>query len=356
MKGGTLKQITNTPKAGLKDLPSLPDNEEFTVEIISKESGKKYIVSTDTLGSGEGGGGSSELFPNGYEEVNESRDFNSGDANKLLSIKSDDITLSMPSVNPFGKGDLVGIQNANDYKNTHIIMKEGNEPILIGEEVFIFDLVDIGGGIYVPQPLTGIIYDENEENTKSIIRYLYDKSQDAIPLSGTVSGSPVTGDIEIDGSATNFELFSLEEDSNVKSYLHFEKLSDHVSMGVIDLDDNKETSIKLDVSGILLTAPVSSEGITGSNDFTANAKLNPNSYVQYAGLGYRGTATLSSGTVTVTTDKIKTGYKIYLSIDTLSGTLGTIYASTADIVDVTSFVINSTSVLDNSTVNWWIAP
>ena len=71
---------------------------------------------------------------------------------------------------------------------------------------------------------------------------------------------------------------------------------------------------------------------------------------------FRGTATLVDGTVTVETDKIKTGMKIYVSIDTPSGTLGTIYASTSDIVNETSFVINSTSILDNSTVNWWIAP
>lgn len=141
-------------------------------------------------------GGTSALFPNGIEFVSESRDFNSGDANKLLTIKSDDITLSMPSVNPFGEGDLVGIQNINDFKNTHIILEEGNEPILIGDEVFIFDLVDIGGGIYVPQPLTGIIYDENEENTKSIIRYLYDKSANSVtPLS---SLSPATSANVID--------------------------------------------------------------------------------------------------------------------------------------------------------------
>jgi hypothetical protein len=73
-------------------------------------------------------------------------------------------------------------------------------------------------------------------------------------------------------------------------------------------------------------------------------------------LGFRGTATLSSGTVIVATDKIKTGYKIYVSVNTPSGTQGFLSAPTGSIVDATSFVINSTNAGDNSTVNWWIAP
>lgn len=70
----------------------------------------------------------------------------------------------------------------------------------------------------------------------------------------------------------------------------------------------------------------------------------------------RGTATLSSGTVTVLTDKVLTGYKIYVSVNTPSGTQGFLSAPTGSIVNATSFVINSTNAGDNSTVNWWIAP
>ena len=73
-------------------------------------------------------------------------------------------------------------------------------------------------------------------------------------------------------------------------------------------------------------------------------------------VGYTGTATLVSGTVTVATDKVKTGYKIYVSVNTPSGTQGFLSAPTGSIVDGTEFVINSTSATDDSTVNWWIAP
>lgn len=70
--------------------------------------------------------------------------------------------------------------------------------------------------------------------------------------------------------------------------------------------------------------------------------------------GYFGTATLASGTVTVSEIRVKTGDIIFVTVNTPSGTLGFLSASTADIVDGTSFVINSSSALDNSTVNWWI--
>jgi len=53
---------------------------------------------------------------------------------------------------------------------------------------------------------------------------------------------------------------------------------------------------------------------------------------------------------------VKTGDKIFVSVETPNGTLGYIYASTTDIINGTSFVINSSSALDNSTVNWWIKP
>lgn len=67
-----------------------------------------------------------------------------------------------------------------------------------------------------------------------------------------------------------------------------------------------------------------------------------------------GTATLTAGTVTVNTPNIKTGYKIYVSYNTIDGTPGIIYASSSDIINETSFVINSTSATDTSTINWYI--
>lgn len=67
-----------------------------------------------------------------------------------------------------------------------------------------------------------------------------------------------------------------------------------------------------------------------------------------------GTATLSSGTVTVNTAAVKTGNFILVSYNTPSGTPGILSAPSASITNGTSFVINSTSMLDSGTVNWTI--
>jgi len=67
-----------------------------------------------------------------------------------------------------------------------------------------------------------------------------------------------------------------------------------------------------------------------------------------------GTATLIGGTKTVSTTAVKTGSRIFISRNTPVGTVGHLSAPVASIVDSTSFVINSSSVLDTSTVNWWV--
>lgn len=67
-----------------------------------------------------------------------------------------------------------------------------------------------------------------------------------------------------------------------------------------------------------------------------------------------GTATLSSGTVTVNTTAVATASIIFLTYNTPSGTTGQLSAPSASIINGTSFVINSSSIGDNSTVNWWI--
>lgn len=67
-----------------------------------------------------------------------------------------------------------------------------------------------------------------------------------------------------------------------------------------------------------------------------------------------GTATLVGGTVTVSTTAVATGSTIFLTCNTPGGTQGFLSAPTASIVNATSFVINSSSGTDTSTVNWWI--
>jgi len=67
-----------------------------------------------------------------------------------------------------------------------------------------------------------------------------------------------------------------------------------------------------------------------------------------------GTATLVGGTVTVNTTAVTASSKIFLSCNTPGGTQGFLSAADANVVAGTSFVINSSSATDTSTVNWWI--
>lgn len=70
--------------------------------------------------------------------------------------------------------------------------------------------------------------------------------------------------------------------------------------------------------------------------------------------GSKGTATLVSGTVTVNSSAVAAGSSIVVCYNTPSGTAGILSVPAASRVAGTSFVINSTSALDNSTVDWII--
>ena len=67
-----------------------------------------------------------------------------------------------------------------------------------------------------------------------------------------------------------------------------------------------------------------------------------------------GTATLVAGTVTVSTTAVTSSSKIFLTCNTPGGTQGFLSAPAGSITNATSFVINSSSASDTSTVNWWI--
>lgn len=67
-----------------------------------------------------------------------------------------------------------------------------------------------------------------------------------------------------------------------------------------------------------------------------------------------GTATLVGGTVTVSTSCVQAASRVQLTVNTPGGTVGIQSAPVASIVAGTSFVINSSSGADTSTVNWTI--
>lgn len=67
-----------------------------------------------------------------------------------------------------------------------------------------------------------------------------------------------------------------------------------------------------------------------------------------------GTATLVGGTVTVTTSQVTAKSRIFMTRNTPGGTPGYLSAPVASFTAGTSFVINSTSGTDTSTVNWYV--
>jgi hypothetical protein len=67
-----------------------------------------------------------------------------------------------------------------------------------------------------------------------------------------------------------------------------------------------------------------------------------------------GTATLVGGTVTVATTAVTALSKIFVTRNAPGGTPGNLSAPATAISAGVSFVINSDSALETSTVNWWI--
>jgi hypothetical protein len=66
----------------------------------------------------------------------------------------------------------------------------------------------------------------------------------------------------------------------------------------------------------------------------------------------RGTATLVAGTVTIQEPSVTRATRIMLSVQTLGGTPGYLFAPLASVVERKSFVILSSSATDTSTVVW----
>jgi len=305
------------------------------------------------------------LFPNGVKLVLSSRDFQEDDKDYVLYCPVPGTIITMPTTNPFSEGDYIGVvmSSPDSYFETYNNGSGGTDKMYpftanptgttleqqSSSEVVILRALN-QGTLWI-LPLCGAVktsVDINGSNFKTLARYNYDESQNAIPLSGTVSGSLVTGDIEV---FNGFDLKTPNADANEFHSLYMD--DGGVQLKYNDGVFQNEVSISQAEVFLNSTNPAFT-GLRGQDDYSS--VINDLNYTQMIYVGFRGTATLSSGTVTVTTHKIKTGYKIYLSVNTPSGTQGFLSAPTGSIVDETEFVINSTSATDDSTVNWWIAP
>ena len=329
-------------------------------------------ISNDTLSISNGNSvvlpiGASSLFPNGVKLVLSSRDFQADDKDFVLYCPVPGTIITMPTTNPFSEGDYVGVvmSSPDSYFETYNDGLGGTDKIYpytqnpsgttleqqSSSEVVILRATNTGSVKLLP--LSGAVkesVDINGSNFKTLARHNYDKSQNAIPLSGTEVGSPVTGDIE---TTNGIRIYSNGVDSGSYSGYILDDIVATINAFDNYTGNGSSFVVGSNYTSVSSTNPLS-VGLTGIQDFTPN--ITNLDYTQKIYVGFRGTATLSSGTVTVATSSIKTGYKIYLSVNTPSGTQGFLSAPTGSIVDGTSFVIESSSILDNSTVNWWIAP
>ena len=123
--------------------------------------------------------GSNSLFPNGFEFVTTSRDFQSSDAGKRLFISGDSTVLSMPEVSPFIDGDIVGIIPDNvdasfttEFGGSLIYpLKNGDGSI---SECVVLIATEINSTIKLFPISTSIILDVNDNKLKTAIHYFYD--------------------------------------------------------------------------------------------------------------------------------------------------------------------------------------
>lgn len=231
--------------------------------------------------SSTGGGGSSTLFPNGIEFVNESRDFLSTDEGKLLVLAAG-VTITMPSEFPFLANQIVGVNTLDS--NCYYQDKAGSTVQIFGinnqpnEVVVLLSEPDFNSLI----PISSSVIEG-----KTMLKYLYDKSQNAIPLSGTEVGSPVTGDIEI---ADDIKIKSVDV-SATDGYLKFrtgqfeQKTTDNIGLTNSEIrssgtsaffrvtDNNTGFSNQISVSNVGIdvnsTDPLS-RGLSAIQDFSPN--------------------------------------------------------------------------------------
>ena len=335
-------------------------------KFLQIDSSTGRLIASDILDSSS----SSSLFPNGVKLVLSSRDFQSDDKDFVLYCPVPGTIITMPATNPFSEGDYVGVvmSSPDSYFETYnngsgdtdkMYSYTANPTGTTLEQQSSSEVVilrSLNQGTLWILPLCGAVKESNDingSNFKTLARYNYDKSQNAIPLSGTVSGSPVTGDIEFEANAYK-GLKTLNANGDAYNSI---QMGDGGVMIESKSTPTSSTNIRVvDYEGkcLLITDDTNPVGYSCSVDCTPY--ITEFDYTQMKYVGYRGTATLEDGTVTVNNTYVKTGWKIYVSYETFSGTTGSLKGSTSSIVDGTSFVIESSSILDNSTVNWWIAP
>lgn len=179
-------------------------------------------------------------------------------------------------------------------------------------------------------------------------------------------------------SASNTDCFiTAESQGSKKSGIQFYNGGTAIAYGKCYFDNNTNNTV-LDATyanGNLILQQNSTDGLTlfkttrnvsiGSSSDATNGKLQLTGNLNLEAAGNKiliatgtnasvGTATLVGGTVTVSTTAVTASSKIFLT-DVTTGSLTNIGTPTVGTITAgTSFVINSSNVLDTSNINWFI--
>lgn len=243
---------------------NLPTSADTFVS-VTDVNGKFGKVGKSSFLSGVNG--SSALLPNGVKYLTESRDLQADDAGYILFLLSETepVVLTIPEISPLQVGDNFEIilDESGDWQNSGFIWSGVLLKPEINESVF-FTTTTFEGNPYSLAIST--LFTEG----KTAFKYLYDKSQDAIPLSGTEVGKPVTGDIELYNTgddATGYLKYNASDGlfmlGNDETYVSGASLHSKVSSA------NDYISVNSD-KVLIGTLNSGYKGIGGINDFSAN--------------------------------------------------------------------------------------
>ena len=279
------------PKKGLYKLKDNINLDDYIAILQSKRENKTYTIDASELGGSGTGiqsltagdnitiddtdplnpivsaiGGSPALLPNGIKQVGVSRDLTTDDVGYLLSLAADVIVQPAEGIT-LAEGDIIGITGTltSSFKieNDASLAVHMLSDTFYQNEIVILSATNADGLETILVPISTTLIADGDVY-KTALRYLYDQSQNAIPLSGTEVGKPVTGDIVFQNGMS---IYSNNGNGNIGNLIGFK--SDRIFLS--DYDDIYTGELGVKKEGIYVSSedPLS-KGISGVQDFTPN--------------------------------------------------------------------------------------
>ena len=218
------------------------------------------------------------LFPNGYNFIDTDYVLQASDEGKLIiALAETPIHITVPTGSDVFTNKIIGIAmiSSGDFEIQPGVavtpLHQTNDGLGIGDlksETVICQTA-AGDGINGLSVLSTSVINDNG-SYKTMLRYLYDKSQDAIPLSGTEVGKSVTGDIEMSDYKKIYNNSGVANSSSELSFddgNFFIRQSDIITNDVAQLQIQ---SISPETRIVVKTTGVNGSGLEGYADYSAN--------------------------------------------------------------------------------------